>query len=179
MPRMHHGGSPHTKTQQHAKTARDTKVAALAAGTDRSSIDREPFDHGRWERAVTNHIAGHAPAPTTGGTLSISDDAALLASVAQDQSVEAAIDSANNYLRDAVAALEQAQGVIEQHGGQAGTAAGGAEGDSLNGLAQSAGQAISDAMSAVAMFDPENVLQQVMAFYQAVRDAAQKHGAGS
>lgn len=179
MPRAHHGGSPLTKRQQHKKTARDTKVAALAAGTDRPSIDAEPFDHGRWERAVTTHIAGRTPAPTAGGTLSISDGAQQLSQISQDQSAEAAIDSAGSKLAEAVAALQQAKELIEQHGGQAAAAAGGAEGDTLNGLAQAGGQAIDNAISVVAMFDPEAAQQAAMAFYSAVGDSARQHGAGS
>ncbi|WP_410633347.1 hypothetical protein [Amycolatopsis sp. cmx-4-83] len=116
MPRAHHGGSPLTKRQQHAKTALDTAVAALAAGTDRPSIDAEPFDHGRWERAVTTHIAGLTPAPTVGGTLATTEENAALVRSQTEKVGEAvasivyALDLLADAKNAAVGALGNTQG---------------------------------------------------------------------
>jgi len=89
MPLHHHGGAPHTKRQQHTKTHSDTAVTANAAGIDQG-IHTEPWNHGLWERAVHIHAAGHAPAPTTGGTLSNTENAGKLEGMANGEHMQAA-----------------------------------------------------------------------------------------
>lgn len=114
-----------------------------------------------------------------GTTVSISEGAQQLNQIANDQSAEAAVDGVLPKLQEIVAALQEAQTLIEQHGGQAAAAAGGAEGDTLNGLAQTGSQALSDAISTISMFDSDSAMQAIMAFYSACGDAARQHGAGS
>ncbi|MEU7787688.1 hypothetical protein [Amycolatopsis sp. NPDC049159] len=120
MPRAHHGGSPLTKRQQHKKTAKDTAITAHAAGIDHG-IHVEPWDHGRWERAVTTHTAGHAPAPTTGGTMSATEDAAALraitlpfAAMQQAQTeLDQAMNTASTLLGSSGTGLQAVQGAIQ------------------------------------------------------------------
>ncbi len=79
MPLHHHGGMPHTKAQRR-KRIDDEILLEQAAGNVRHDVDAEPFNHGRWERAVNTHTAGQRPAATPGGTLTAIEDAATLRS---------------------------------------------------------------------------------------------------
>lgn len=118
------------------------------------------------------------PPEGTPTPMAISDDAAQLLAIAQNGEVQGAINTAEQHLRDAVAALQQAQQTLEGQAAQAAALAGGSEGDNLNGMGQLGVSAISDAMSAVAMFDGETVMGPVNAFYNAVSDSAQRHQGG-
>lgn len=122
MPFQHHGGTPHTKRQQRTKTDKDIAIFGHAAGTDRSGIDAEPFNNGRWDQAVTDHTAGRTPAPTTGGTLSISEDAARLRAIElpfgaiqqAQQMLDSALEQAMMILGSEAAGAQAVQGAIQQ-----------------------------------------------------------------
>lgn len=120
MPLHHHGGTPRTKSQQKRKTD-DEITLEQSTGQARHDINAEPFDHGRWEQAVNTHTAGHAPAPTTGGTLSISEDAARLRSIElpfgaiqqAQQILDAALEQAVMILGSDAAGSQAVQGAIQ------------------------------------------------------------------
>lgn len=111
MPLHHHGGTPHTKTQQRKRTD-DEVTLEEAAGATRRDVDAEPFNTGQWDRAVDDDTAGHRPAPTTGGTVGTTqENAAIIRS--QTQKVGEAVSAiahAMDLLTDAKAAALNVMG---------------------------------------------------------------------
>lgn len=163
MPLRHHGGTPHTKRQQRTKTGKDTAVVAHAAGIERD-IHTEPFNHGRWEQAVHTHTAGHAPAPTTGGTMSATEDAAAIRAAGHTtyEQILGAVNAVQEDISKVMATLqlvnqasEEGVAIARQHLGE------GHENlnDILGAVAQ-LGTAVGDAQGMLAAVDNErNTLQ--------------------
>jgi len=111
------------------------------------------------------------------GHVPIADDAARLANLGTNgDRIQGLISSAEEGVRSAASALQEVSSLLNQLAGEAGQAAGGAEGDQLNGLGVTAAGTIENLLSAVAQFDPDEARGQVNAFFEAVRDAAQRHG---
>lgn len=154
MPLHHHGGTPHTKRQQHAKTDADVAVLEESAGVDRPGIESEPFNHGRWEQAIRTS-AGHRPAPTTGGTLSFSDEAEQLRSVASSREFPIALlQQASQSFDDMFAQCSQILGGQSQH-------------------TQTVGGAIEAAKAAL-----QSALEAAKNVEKAIHDAADGHARG-
>jgi hypothetical protein len=158
--------------------------AADVLGRERDRVDREPLPDQTHPDAVLAEFerrqkSAEPPAPRTpesGGQPSmINEGAAILAGIAQNGEVQGAIQSAGEGVRSAAAALQQAIQTLTAQGAAAANAAGGSEGEQLNGAAQSAVGALENALSQVAMFDTDEVIEQVGVFYNAVSDAAAKH----
>jgi hypothetical protein len=137
MPLHHHGRMPRTKTQQR-KRADSEITLEQAAGCARHDVDVEPFDHGRWDRAVETHTAGRRPAPTTGGTLSATDDAAAqIRALANSENVPTRVlDMAYQRLSAFLGEIQGATGEGSQHR------------ESLMGSAQQAQASIETALQA-------------------------------
>lgn len=148
MPLHSHGGTPHTKRQQRRKLHQELTFEQ-AAGDLQHDVDAEPFNSGRWERAVGTHLAGHRPAPTTGGTLSISENAAQLAALAGSTAERGAVQQAIQGVEDLRA---QAMNLLGSNAAQAATVGGAAEAaraalETADGMVAMLLAAISDAAS--------------------------------
>jgi hypothetical protein len=117
-------------------------------------------------------------APETGGQPSmINEGAQILANAASNaDTVRGMVNTAEEGVRNAAAALQEAIGILTQISGEVQTAAGGAEGDQLGGMGQQAVSELDQLLSAVALFDPDAAMQHIGQFFNAVSQAAQKHG---
>lgn len=142
-------------------------------------FDADQFDKDVLARYEREKKSAEHPAPRTpesGGQPSmINEGSAILTGIAQNGEVQGSIQSAGEGIRSAAAALQQAIQTLTDQGAAAANAAGGSEGEQLNGAAQSAIAALDTALSQVAMFDTDEVIGQIGVFYNAVSDAAAKH----
>lgn len=118
MPLHHHGRTPLNKAQQRKRTDNEIKLEQ-AAGQTRHDIDVEPFDNGRWERAVATHTAGHTPAPATGGTLSAREESARLLAISGSTVSKGMCAEIIRDLNDAIANIQGALGANHSRLGDA------------------------------------------------------------
>lgn len=154
MPLHHHGGTPHTKTQQRKRTD-DEVTLEQAAGDVQHDINAEPFNVGRWDRAVDDHIAGYRPAPTTGGTMPAQEDAERLRIIASSQEFPTPLlRAADQAFEPILAEVLSIIGEQSQHR------------ETVQGAASTARDLIDNAIAAT------------MAFEAAIHDAADGHARG-
>jgi hypothetical protein len=167
----------------HGPDAEAAQQLADMLSSDRDKIRNAPLPEKTHPDAVMDEAARRRgerkkPSPSTEGASSsmINEGAQILGNIANNANlVQGMVTAAEDAVRTAAAALQEAITVLNQHAGEAATAAGGDEGESLNGMGQTASAALDDALSKVAMFDPTEVQGQIDQFYRAVGDAAAKH----
>jgi hypothetical protein len=160
--------------------------AADALTTERDRVDRAPFPENTAPDAVIAEYerrkkAAEPPGPrmpeSGGQSRMINEGAQILANAATNaDTVRGMVNSAEESVRSAAAALQEAIGVMNQVSGEVQTAAGGEEGSNLGGMGQQAVSELDQLLSAVAMFDPNAAMGYIGQFFDAVSQAAQKHG---
>jgi hypothetical protein len=156
----------------------DQAVADLL-GAWRDDVGRVPVDESRFPSA---HTASGKMPPITGGTrrMPINEDAAQVATMANDTTALSALGSCKERLDDALAAIAHASDHVASSAGTAANLLGGAEGETVNGQGQQVVQELSNLsgqiQAAIALAgDAEGYAN---AFNTALRDAAQRHGGG-
>lgn len=158
---------------------RDFEGDPLGATEWRKDVDAEPLDMNQLPSAHT--ASGRMP-PTAGGTrrMPINEDAAQVATMANDTTALSALGSCKERLDDALAAIAHASDHVSSSAGTAANLLGGAEGETVNGQGQQLVQELSNLsgqiQAAIALAgDAEGYAN---AFNTALRDAAQRHGGG-
>jgi hypothetical protein len=106
----------------------------------------------------------------------ISDDAARLGTIANSRTAVSALASADEHIKDAIAALLSAQNAVNGDADVAAMLVGGSDGEALKGQGNDVGRELGTGLTSLQQFDPASVLGQVEAFYTAMGDTARKHG---
>jgi hypothetical protein len=166
---------------------RDFEGDQLGATEWRKDVDAEPLDMSRLPTARTTR--GELP-PTTGGTprMAISEDAQIIRAAANDSSLSGAAQLAMSNmgdvqpvavdrLADAVGAMQEGMGGLEAHAVAAAAAAGGEDGQSIQGAASVATEAVSTAVQAAEQ--ARGLADQLNAAIQGASQAAESALAAS
>jgi hypothetical protein len=106
----------------------------------------------------------------------ISEDAARLGTMARDTTAVSALQSVQGHLQAAIDAMMMAENTVNADADVAAMLAGGENGAILQGEGQSAGSAISEAISQIVTPDMDTIINRVQEFYQSLLNYATMHG---
>lgn len=155
----------------------DQDVADLL-GAWRDRVREAPIDETRMPSAHT--ARGELPhARTTGGTVSISDNAAQIGQLSQDESIAGAVRQAKARLAEATQHLVGAHQRTTEIAGQAAGLLGGEDGNLVNGQGAQLAEEINRMVEAVDVADQrgDELMRFANAFRTTLADMARKHGA--